>query len=251
MKKYILLTNDDGVHEVCMKFVQKEIADLGTIFIVAPDRNKSGSSQSLTLTNPLYVNKIDENVYSVQGTPADCVHLAITGLLPVNPAIVISGINLGLNICNDFLYSGTIAAAFEANTCNVPSIAFSMDSKNYENINSALKYVKIIVNKVLLGKILPKIVLNVNIPNLPFNKIKGIKITKLGKRKPSHPIIDYKTPRDNKCYWIGAAGEPIYEEGTDYAAITDGYVSITPLQLDMTHFGSFAELNNIFDNFGD
>lgn len=244
MKPTILLVNDDGVHAEAINLLQKTLADIGDIYIVAPDRDKSGSSQSLTLLYPLHLTHLAERVVSVQGTPADCVHLAATGILPKKPDFCISGVNLGANMGSDVLYSGTVAAAFEASTCNIPAIAFSITASKPRHLNSAIDYAATTAIKRLANPLPADMVLNINIPDIPAESIRGVATTRLGSRAQSQPTMKYKSPRGHNCYWIGKPGAPdLTEQDTDFVAIERGFISVTPLQIDMTKHAAIADVN--------
>ena len=243
MKPTILLVNDDGVHADAINLLQHALADIGDVYIVAPDRDKSGSSQSLTLSYPLHLTKLSEKIISVQGTPADCVHLAATGILPNKPDICISGVNTGPNLGSDVLYSGTVAAAFEASTCDIPALAFSINSSKPEHLNAAVDYAVATAVKLLANPLPADTVLNINIPDIP--NIKGVLTTRLGSRAQSQPTMEYKSPRNHDCYWIGKPGAPDFtEQGTDFVAIEQGFISVTPLHIDMTRHESMADVDN-------
>ncbi len=245
MEPTILLVNDDGVHAPAIKLLQNVLSDIGNVYIVAPDRDKSGASHSLTLSSPLHFMKLAENIISVQGTPADCVHLAATGLLPSKPDICISGVNMGANLGSDILYSGTVAAAFEAITCNIPALAFSITESKPQHLNDAVDYVVATVLRYLANPLPTDIMLNINIPDLPAASVKGSQATRLGRRAPSSPAIKYQSTRGHNCYWVGEPGVPdLTEENTDFSAIEQGYISVTPLQIDMTRHEAIAEINN-------
>lgn len=247
-KPLILLVNDDGVHAPALAMMQKDFSDFADVYIVAPDRDKSGSSQSLTLTTPLHVTWISEKVASVQGTPADCAHLACTGLLPRNPDLVVSGINMGPNLGDDVLYSGTIAAALEARTCGIAALAFSIATKEYDNLAGAVTIVRDMVQKFFKNKVISDTVLNVNIPNLPVQNIQGSLVTRLGTRHSSEAMMPYVSPRGHVCYWIGKPGAAKdCQQGTDFAAIDTGYISITPLQIDMTNYTIMTKVADWID----
>ncbi|MEE3003364.1 MAG: 5'/3'-nucleotidase SurE [Pseudomonadota bacterium] len=234
-KPVILLTNDDGINAPALKLMKKALSNVAEIYIVAPDRDMSGTSQSLTLMNPVHLNWLSDDVVSVQGTPADCVHLALTGLLPKRPDLVVSGINIGPNMGDDTLYSGTLAAAFESIACGTPSLAFSLGTYKPQSYDTAIHYLKYFVKKILKDPIRGNLVLNINIPDIDLSEVKGVSITELGKRKPALPMIPYKSPRGKLCYWIGKPGEPNNVKKTsDFFAIANNYVSVTPLHTDLT-----------------
>jgi 5'-nucleotidase len=242
-KPVILISNDDGIYSEALNLMEGVLSKFATVYIVVPDRDKSGTSQCLTLMDPVHLNWVSKNRVSVQGTPADCVHLAITGLLPVVPDLVVSGINLGANLGDDVLYSGTLAAAFEASTCGIPALAFSLDSHKPNSYDVALDYMKRFVIKHLEKPLKTDTVLNINIPDAEGSKVQGVKVTRLGRRNPSSPMIKYKSPRGRDCYWIGRPGDVrSYDEGTDFAAIKDNYVSVTPLHIDMTEHNAIKAI---------
>ncbi|MBT4804288.1 MAG: 5'/3'-nucleotidase SurE [Legionellales bacterium] len=242
-KPVILISNDDGIYSEALDLMERVLSDFATVYVVVPDRDKSGTSQCLTLMDPVHLNWVSENKVSVQGTPADCVHLAITGLLPVVPDLVVSGINLGANLGDDVLYSGTLAAAFEASTCGIPALAFSLDSHKPNSYDIALEHMKRIVIKHLEQPLKTDTVLNINIPYTENTDVQGIKVTRLGRRDPSLPMIKYKSPRGRDCYWIGRPGAVrSYDKDTDFTAVRDGYISVTPLHIDMTEHSAIKDI---------
>ncbi len=239
----ILISNDDGVYAEGITQLAATLSEIAKVTVVAPDRNRSGSSNSLTLDNSLKVQKIKDDVLSVNGTPTDCVHLAVTGLFDELPDMVISGINEGANLGDDVLYSGTVAAAMEGRFLGYPAMAVSLANKsntadiivNSEYYLTAAKIVKKLV-LLILDHGLPKdTILNVNVPAIPYEQIKGFQVTRCGFRHPSEPTICTKDPRGKVIYWIGPAGpESDASEGTDFHAIKNNMVSITPIKVDMT-----------------
>ena len=244
-KPVILITNDDGIYAAPIAKLKEKLSGIGEVYVVAPDRDKSGASQSLTLSVPLYLNWISATEVAVQGTPADCTHLALNGLLPQCPDLVISGINLGYNLGDDVFYSGTVAAALEANTCGVPSIAFSAGSSQLRHLDSIVGFVVDFIVKMLAKPIDPNIVLNVNIPDSPATEINGIVTTVLGRRLQSSPMVLAKSPRNKDFYWIGKVGEPkLNSEGTDFSAVASGYISVTPLHMDMTKHDALSDIES-------
>lgn len=243
-----LVSNDDGINATGIKKLVEALNELGQSTVFAPTDNKSGASNSLTLDRPLRVFHIDENRYSVTGTPTDCVHMALTGLMDELPDMVVSGINNAANLGDDVLYSGTVAAAIEGRHLGLPAIAFSLvtshrvgEVRHFETAQFYL--IKIIKN--IQDNPLPKdTILNINFPNLPIDAIKGIKVTRFGNRHKAENTVKEHDPRGRKIYWIGKAGpEADAGEGTDFHAIKNGYVSITPMQVDMTNHGQIADLN--------
>ncbi|CZI07977.1 TPA: 5'/3'-nucleotidase SurE [Legionella pneumophila subsp. pneumophila] len=244
----ILVSNDDGVLAPGIKILANELSTLGEVKVVAPDRNRSGASNSLTLTQPLRVKQLDNGYYSVDGTPTDCVHLALTGFLEPIADIVVSGINEGANLGDDVLYSGTVAAAMEGRYLGLPAIAISMVGDNIQHYETAAIIAKQLVIKLSANKLPSQTILNVNVPDLPLNKIRGLQVTRLGTRHSAEPIIKEYDPRGRPIYWVGPPGiEADAGAGTDFFAIKTGHVSITPLHLDMTHYKLFDHLSNLLN----
>ena len=231
----ILVSNDDGFFATGLKALVQSMMEIGDVVVVAPNKDYSGASNSLTLDRPLVVNQHESNIYSVNGTPVDCVHLAITGLLDVVPDIVVSGINNGANMGEDTIYSGTVAAAMEGFMLGVPSIAVSLTSKNGENFLTAAKVAQDIVMGFQDIATQPPFLLNVNVPDIEFGSIAGTQITWLGRRHKAEGVVETKNPRGQTVYWIGAAGAvKDKSSGTDFDAVERGCVSVTPLQVDLT-----------------
>ena len=218
------------------------LTPIAEIVIVAPDSNRSASSNSLTLERPLFVIKAQEGVYHVNGTPSDCVHIALTGLLPWRPDFVVSGINQGQNMGDDTLYSGTVAAATEGYLFGIPSFAFSQIGKGWHEIKSAARIARDIVER-RFDEMPRPFLLNVNIPNLPYEDIRGMIATRLGKRHQSEDVIQMTDPYGRQMYWIGPVGAARDGgEGTDFHATANGFVSVTPLQIDLTQQSQLATL---------
>ncbi|QLB20685.1 5'/3'-nucleotidase SurE [Vespertiliibacter pulmonis] len=248
----ILLSNDDGIYAQGIQTLATVLRQAGhQVTIVAPDRNRSAASSCLTLVDPLRVHRFDNGDYTIiAGTPADCVHLALNGLLDTPFDLVISGINHGANLGDDVIYSGTVAAALEGRHLPLPSIAVSLVGKKETNylqgechFETAAQVVLDLIPRVQHKEIQTNLVFNVNVPNLPYEQLKGIMATRLGDRSPAAQIIQQQDPRGADIYWIGATGKPIDEsEGTDFYAIANGYVSITPVQADMTAHHSIQAL---------
>jgi 5'-nucleotidase len=237
MKPLIFLTNDDGFFAEGIKALSRNLKDLGRIYVVAPDRERSTTSLSLTLRRPLRVKKIKTNTYAVDGTPADCVYIAIKKLLPQKPSLLISGINKGPNLGQqDISYSGTVAAAFQGTFLQIPSMAVSLSpDKNHQySYDFSARIVKSIALKLLENKLPEKMTLNINFPPPP---IKGIKLTKLGQKRYNPEVIEKKDPRQDPYYWIGT-GNPKAEgdKNSDVMVIKEGYISITPLHTDLTNY---------------
>lgn len=241
----ILISNDDGYLAPGIKALSEAIRSIADVTVVAPDRNRSASSHSLTLTRPLRVTHHQNGFISVDGTPSDCVHLAITGLMKEQPPdMVISGINDGANMGDDVLYSGTVAAATEGRFLGLPAIAVSMASFNPQYFESAGKAVVKLVQSIQKNPIRTDTILNVNVPDLPWDQIKGFKATRLGNRHKSEDVICTTDPRGQNIYWVGPPGpEQDAGEGTDFHAVRAGYVSVTPLQIDLTRYESLQELS--------
>lgn len=240
----ILVSNDDGVHAPGIRALAKEMATIAEIKVVAPDRNRSGASNSLTLTRPLRVRELENGYYSVEGTPTDCVHLALTGFLDFMADIVVSGINEGANLGDDILYSGTVAAAVEGRYLGLPAIAFSMVGETITHYDTAAAIAKKLVLKLHSSLLPSQTILNVNVPDLPLDEIKGIEVTRLGTRHSAESMIKQIDPRGQAVYWVGCpGGQADAGPGTDFHAINRGCVSVTPLQLDMTHYKVFDQLS--------
>ena len=232
----ILLSNDDGYRAEGLRALAAAMATLGQLTVVAPDRNRSGASNSLTLETPLRIQQAEPGWYYVNGTPTDCVHLAISGFLAVPQDLVLSGINDGANLGDDVLYSGTVAAAIEARHLGLPTIAFSLCVEGGRHFAAAARIARELVDGLLNQPLPEALILNVNIPDRPSEDIRGIRATRLGARHQSEATIRASDPRGRPVYWVGAAGAGADAgPGTDFAAIQDGYVSVTPLSIDMTH----------------
>ena len=231
----ILVSNDDGYLAPGIIALAEALAPIAEITVVAPDSNRSGSSNSLTLDRPLSVFRAANGFYFVNGTPSDCVHVALTGLVPERPDLVVSGINQGQNMGDDTLYSGTVAAATEGYLFGIPSIAFSQVEKGWKELDAAARMAREIVLRRFDALQKPYL-LNVNIPNLPYEKFGKIVPTRLGKRHESEAVIRAQDPHGREIFWIGPAGAARDAgEGTDFHATAAGHVSITPLQVDLTH----------------
>jgi 5'-nucleotidase len=232
----ILVSNDDGYLAPGLAALTDAMRPLGDVTVVAPEQNHSGASNSLTLNRPLSVQRAANGFFFVNGTPTDCVHIALTGLLGWRPDLIVSGINNGQNMGEDTIYSGTVAAAMEGYMLGIPSIAFSHVDKGHAELESAAAIAAEIVERYARSSLSGPFLLNVNIPNRPRAAMRGIVATRLGKRRPSEPAICAENPRGETIYWIGAAGgAKDAGPGTDFHAIAEGYVSVTPLQIDLTH----------------
>jgi 5'-nucleotidase len=232
----ILLSNDDGYLAPGLAALHRALSALGQVAVVAPEQNCSGASNSLTLSRPLSIFQGANGFRYVNGTPTDCVHVALTGLLDYRPDIVVSGMNNGQNMGEDTLYSGTVAAATEGFLFGVPSFAFSLAGPDWQHLDDAVRVAADIVARQLARPLPGPLLLNVNIPALPYERLRDWQVTRLGKRHPSQPVVCQKNPRGEPIYWIGAAGAARdASDGTDFYAVEHGQVSITPLQLDLTH----------------
>lgn len=240
---HILISNDDGVQSVGIQILAQALSSLGKVTVVAPDRNRSGASNSLTLNNPLRMTQMNNGFYSVEGTPTDCVYLAVAGLLEQKPNLVVSGINAGSNLGDDVFYSGTVAAAMEGRFMGIPSMAVSLVNKNghYETAAAAAK----VIASYLFDNPLPhKTILNINVPDVSIHHLTGFKMTRLGSRHRSQRILAETDPRGHPIYWIGLPEEAQdAAEGTDFHAVSKNAVSITPLQLDLTHYPIMDDLS--------
>lgn len=233
----ILISNDDGVYAPGLHALANALAQIAEITVVAPDRNRSGASSSLTLENPLRVKYLDNGFISVEGTPTDCVHLALTGLLPEKPDLVVSGINAGANLGDDVFYSGTVAAAMEGCLMGLPALAFSLAGTELQHYATAAEVAKQLVLQFQSETLPLKTILNVNIPDIPWQNLQGTSVTRLGTRHCAEELLPAKDPRGHTIYWIGPAGpEQDAGDGTDFYAIAKQQVAITPLRLDLTHY---------------
>lgn len=230
---YILISNDDGVSAPGIKALYDALDGYGECQVLAPTRDMSGTSNSLTLDRPLYPSYLENGFIGLDGTPADCVHMAMNGFLPHKPALVVSGINLGANLGDDVLYSGTVGAATEGRFTKAPSFAFSLVSRDTTHLPTAAHFARKLVENYAKLVLPTHTILNVNIPNLPIEQIKGIKLTRLGYRTHSLPPEKTTNPRGKEGYWISLVGDIVDGgEGTDFHAIANGYVSVTPLTID-------------------
>ncbi|WP_117235838.1 5'/3'-nucleotidase SurE [Vibrio maerlii] len=240
----ILLSNDDGVHAEGIKALADALSDIAEIVVVAPDRNRSGASNSLTLEQPLRVSEISPKTFSVQGTPTDCVHFALNELMKDDlPDLVLSGINHGANLGDDTLYSGTVAAAMEGHFLGVQSIAFSLVGKKH--FDTAARIVREVVERHISSPIPTNRLLNINIPDVDYDALQGQQVTRLGARHHAENMIKQQDPRGHDIYWLGPPGkEQDAGEGTDFYAIEHNFVSITPLQVDLTAHESLPAMSS-------
>lgn len=243
-KLLLLLSNDDGVYAKGLAVLAKKLGNFAGINIVAPDRNRSGASNSLTLNAPLHIKNLENGMISVEGTPTDCVHLAITGVLPEVPDMVVAGINAGPNLGDDVWYSGTVAAAMEGRFLGLPALAVSLTGKLFQYYETAAKVVYELIQRIVKDPLPSSTILNINVPDLPYEKLQGIEVTRLGTRhRGAEPTIRQIDPRGHPIYWVGAAGpEQDAGLGTDFFAINNNCVSITPLRVDLTHYEAFDQL---------
>ncbi len=239
----ILLSNDDGYFAPGLEHLARALSELARVTVVAPERDRSGASNSLTLDRPLSLRQAANGFHYVNGTPTDCVHLAVTGMLDELPDMVVSGINIGANMGDDTIYSGTIAAATEGFLLGVPSLAISLCSKEGagEHFATAARVACELVVLLQRQSLHEPVLLNVNVPDLPYAELRGYAVTRLGKRHKAEPVVPTISPRNETVYWVGAAGEAQDAgEGTDFYAVQNGQVSVTPLQIDLTHTAQMA-----------
>jgi 5'-nucleotidase len=243
----ILVSNDDGYRAEGLQQLRTALLGLGRITTVAPDRNRSGASNSLTLDVPLRVQMIEPDLYCVMGTPTDCVHLSVSGLFEHEFDMVVSGINDGANLGDDVLYSGTVAAALEGRFLGLPAVAVSLCTTptGPRHFGSAARVARSIVAGLLTQPLDKSLVLNVNVPDLPFDQIKGMRAVRLGSRHRSEPVIAAQDPKGRRIYWIGPSGGGADAgEGTDFDAIERGFVAVTPLTVDLTRHAAMPEVRD-------
>jgi 5'-nucleotidase len=238
----ILLSNDDGIDSEGILALEKSLHPIGEIHTVAPDREQNSMSHALTLHRPLRVREVGPRRLAVDGTPTDCVKLALTGLLPVRPDLVVSGINKGPNLGDDIIYSGTVSAAIEAALLGIPAIAVSLVTFENFRFQAAAEFTATLVSRIQEKGMPLETLLNVNVPPGPKEQIKGWRITRQGKRHYGENIVERTDPRGKKYYWIG--GDDLgfsHEDGTDCMAVDEGYISVTPLQVDLTNYKLFND----------
>ncbi|MGV0999178.1 MAG: 5'/3'-nucleotidase SurE [Fluviibacter sp.] len=241
----ILLSNDDGYFATGLRVLHESLSSLGHIEVVAPERDRSGASNSLTLDRPLTLRTAPNGFKFVNGTPTDCVHLAVTGLIETLPDLVVSGINHGANMGDDTVYSGTVAAATEGYLLGVPAMAVSLVGKVGCHFETAAQVARILSEKLLAQPFGQPVLINVNVPDVPFEQLMGMRVTRLGKRHKAEPVIKTTNPRGETVYWVGPAGAAQDAgPGTDFHAVGEGYVSITPLRLDLTHTDQLPQLHD-------
>ena len=249
----ILVSNDDGFRAPGILALAQALSDIAEVDVIAPEHNNSAKSNALTLTSPLYVSLAPNGFRYVNGTPADCVHLALSGLLDYRPDLVVSGINNGANMGDDTIYSGTVGAAMEAYLFDIPAIAFSQVEKGWRHIDAAAQKARELVLQLKQQQLIggPPFLLNVNIPNAPFEGIKPLKICRLGKRHAAEQIISQMNPRGETMYWIGEAGAARDSgEGTDFHATAMGHMTLTPLRVDLTDHAGLAAWSQNTAGFG-
>ncbi|MDQ7990566.1 MAG: 5'/3'-nucleotidase SurE [Candidatus Dactylopiibacterium sp.] len=231
----ILLSNDDGYFSPGLECLAAALGSVADVTVVAPERDRSGASNSLTLDRPLQLRRAPNGFYYVNGTPTDCVHLAVTGMLDVQPDMVISGINHGANMGDDTVYSGTVAAATEGYLLGVPSLAVSLVGRSPTQFETAARLARDMVERFQRSAFGAPVLLNLNVPDLPPEALKGLRVTRLGKRHRAAPVIRDRNPRGEEIFWIGPVGEAADAgDGTDFHAVANGYASLTPLQIDLT-----------------
>jgi len=242
---HILLSNDDGYLAQGLNELAAALREYAKISVVAPDKNRSGASNSLTLELPLRANRAENGFIHVDGTPTDCVHLAITGLLEEEPDMVFAGINHGANLGDDVLYSGTVAAATEGRFLGLPAVAISLAGSSPTHFATAAQ-VAVDLFKQITERPLPKdTILNVNVPDVPIEALQGYQAVRLGQRHKAEPVVETMDPRGRTIYWVGPAGpEQDAGPGTDFYALRSGYVAVTPLQVDLTRYESIATLSD-------
>ncbi len=239
----ILLSNDDGYQAPGLRRLAATLAPLAEIRVVAPDRNRSAASNSLTLENPIRAWREDDGVVRVDGTPTDCVHLAITGLLEEEPDMVIAGINAGSNMGDDVIYSGTVAAAMEGRFLGLPAIAVSLVGEEPRHYDSAARAVVKLLELLQNDPLPADTILNVNVPDVPWEAVEGFEATRLGRRHKSEPVVKMKDPRGRDIYWVGPVGaEQDAGPGTDFFAVRNNRVSLTPLHVDLTRYRALDQV---------
>jgi 5'-nucleotidase len=241
----ILLCNDDGYFAPGLACLASRLSNIAEITVVAPERDRSGASNSLTLDRPLNLKRAASGFYYVNGTPTDCVHLAVTGMLEIQPDMIISGINAGANMGDDTIYSGTVAAATEGFLLGIPSIAVSLVGKEMRHYETAAVVVENLVMKFQSDSKIQPWLLNVNVPDIPYDDLQGMTVTRLGKRHKAEPVIRSTNPRGEAIYWVGPAGKAQDAgDGTDFNAVANRHVSVTPLQVDLTQFSQLTAVKD-------
>lgn len=242
---HLLISNDDGIEARGIQVLSGRMRNLGKVTIVAPDKNCSGASNSLTLDSPIRIREIEDRCFRVRGTPTDCVHIALTGLLDKDPDMVISGINAGANLGDDVIYSGTVAAAMEGRFLGLPAIAVSLvfedRPRHYE---TAAEAVALLVERLSKDPLPADTILNINVPDIPWEEIEGFEVTRLGQRHRAEPVVRMNDPRGRPMYWIGPAGSgQDAGPGTDFDAISRKFISITPIHVDLTRYQALEQVS--------
>lgn len=242
---HILISNDDGYQAPGIRALADALSAIARVTVVAPDRDRSGASNSLTLDSPIRARRMEDGVTCVDGTPTDCVHLAITGLLDTEPDMVIAGINAGANLGDDVLYSGTVAAAMEGRFLGLPAIAVSLASEKPRHYDTAAGVALDLVKRLQSDTLPADTILNVNVPDVPADRLGSMQATRLGHRHKSEPVIPMEDPRGRPVYWVGPAGlEQDAGPGTDFHAVRTGHVSVTPLDVDLTRYTALELVGN-------
>ncbi|WP_329743145.1 5'/3'-nucleotidase SurE [Dyella sp. A6] len=250
----VLVSNDDGVDAVGIRVLAERLGAVGEVTVVAPDRDRSGASNSLTLDAPIRASRMDNGYYRVAGTPTDCVHLALSGLLDNEPDIVVSGINNSSNLGDDVIYSGTVSAAMEGRFLGLPAIAVSLVSEDHKGVHyaSAAQAVLMLMRRLLVDPLPADTILNVNVPDRPWADIHGFEVTRLGRRHRAEPCIRQVDPRGRQIWWIGPAGDvDDAGPGTDFNAVQRGYVSVTPIHVDLTRFQALEKVSSWMESLVD
>jgi 5'-nucleotidase len=242
----ILISNDDGIEATGIRVLADSMRGLGGVTIVAPDKNRSGASNSLTLDAPIRIKEMEEGVYRVSGTPTDCVHVALTGLLAEDPDIVVSGINAGANLGDGVIYSGTVAAAMEGRFLGYPAVALSLvigEAQQHHHFDTAGDAAIRLVKQLQRDPLPADTILNVNVPDCPWSEIMGFEVTRLGHRHRAEPVVKTMDPRGREMYWIGPAGaEQDAGPGTDFDAVRRRFISITPIHVDLTRYQALDQV---------
>ncbi len=242
----VLVCNDDGVRAEGIQALAAALNGLGEVWVVAPDREQSAVSHSLSLHRPLRADRIAERHYAVDGTPTDCIILAVSKILPERPAIIVSGINHGGNLAEDITYSGTVSAAIEGTLLGIPSIAVSLVTREGGAFGTAARFARRLANSVLEQGLAPDTLLNVNVPAIPDDEMRGYAVTRQGKRRYGDAIVEKVDPRGRKYYWIGGDDLGFLSaEGSDCTAVAAGYISVTPLHLDLTNYESIPRVGRL------
>ncbi len=241
----ILLSNDDGVEAPGLHALAAALAGIAQITVVAPDRDRRGASNSLTLEMPIRARRLANGFIRVEGTPTDCVHLAITGLLDEEPDMVVAGINAGANMGDDVIYSGTVAAATEGRFLGYPAMAISLTSHTPQYFETAARVARELVQRLCSSPLAVDSILNVNVPDIPYGELQGLRATRLGHRHKAEPVVKALDPRGRQIYWVGPAGpEQDAGPGTDFHAVNHGYVSVSPIHVDLTRHQALAAVND-------